>query len=111
MAAPLSGELQEGLDRLPEAFGSLDMRRVPALREFDQRGTGNAGGKFVREARWRGRVAQADHDQRGIADGAEARASIESGERAAGCGEIFRPGGPQARFAFLGDRRVGGKKI
>ena len=73
--------MQEGLDRLPEAFGILDMRRVPALRQLDQRGTANARGKFVREGRRRCRVAQADHDQRGIADRDEARASIEPGER------------------------------
>ena len=30
--------MQERLDRLPEAFGILDMRRVSALRQFDQRG-------------------------------------------------------------------------
>src|SRR5258708_7968525 len=58
-------EMQERLDRLPEAFGILDMRRVSALRQFDQRGTGNAGGKRVGEGRRGCRVAQADHDQRG----------------------------------------------
>jgi len=87
------------------------MRRVPALRQLDQRGTGNAGGKFVREGRWRRRVAQADHDQRGIADRAELGASIELGERAASRGEIFRLGSMQARLTLLGDRRMCAKEI
>src|SRR4029077_16173857 len=99
MAAPLASEMQEGFDRLPEAFGILDMRRVPALRQFDQRSAGNAGGKFVGEGRWRRRVTQADHDQRGIANRAELGASIELGERAASSGEVFRLCGPQARLA------------
>src|SRR5277367_5788286 len=101
MAVPLSGELQEGFDRLPESLWILDMRRVSALRQLDQRGAGNARGKFVGEGRRRRRIAQADHDQRGIADRAERGASIEPSERAAGGGEMFRRGRPQARLALL----------
>ena len=74
-------------------------------------GAGNAGGKFVGEGRRRRRVAQADHDQRGIADRAELGAAIEPGERAASRGEVFRPGGAQARLALLGDLRMRGKEI
>src|SRR3977135_3258189 len=88
----LADEMQEGLDRLPEAFGGLDMRGVPAMRYFDQRSTGNAGSELVGEGRWRRRVAQADHDQRGIADRAKVGPSIEPGERAASRGRAFRPG-------------------
>ena len=68
-------------------------------------------GKFTGEGRRRRRVAQADHDQRGIADRAQLGPAIEPGERATGRGEVFRLGGTQARLALLGDLGMRGKEV
>src|SRR5258708_9823254 len=98
-----AAELQERLDRFPESVWILDVRRVPAIGQLDQLGARYALSEFVGEGGRRCGVAQADHDQRRMAEVRQLGAHVETSEGAAGGGEVIRPGGAQRCLAFLRD--------
>src|ERR1700760_3818932 len=81
------------------------------MRQLDQLGARDAGGKLARQSGWCRGVAQADDHERQIADRGQIGAAIELGERAAGGREVLRLGGAQARLALLGNRGMRGQEV